>query len=561
MTTGRPGHPVERPAEPPIEGGTQVKNSLVVARWMIVSRLTGFLRLAAVAAILGPTFFGNLVQSALFLPVISYEVLSGSLCGPLLVPPLMRHVDAKDPRAQERLAGGFLGVVLVALGALVALLMLAGPLVVRLLTLGVDNAATRSDLLELGWPLLVLTLPQAVLFATAEIGAAVQNAHGVFGRPAAAPVIGNIGVAAVILASGIIFGTGTTASEVGMNQILFLGIGTTAAIGLQAAAQLAGARRCGVRLRPRAGWRDPEVLEIVMVARAAVVQGGVQALRFFAMLVAAGVVAGGVVAFQMALTFVFFAAALGGDAIAISSLPDLSRLHLRQDKASLLSEWRRVLRLSLFLLIPMTAYFLAAAFPIAHVVAFGEMNTATGVSLIATSLLALAPAAIGHGGFRLATQASYAQRDSRSPLVSMLVRAGITLVTVAIVATTLDGRTALAVTGLGVSVADLVGFGCLAYLFERTFRADIVRPLTRRLDIPSAIAAATTAGLASLALWVIADGLVDGRVGYVIVVGVLGVVTVGVYLLVQRLFDSEALQDLWSGLFGSSDAVGKVATP
>ncbi|MGI9623519.1 MAG: lipid II flippase MurJ [Acidimicrobiales bacterium] len=552
MTDSRSRSALEGAEPVAVESGAQVKNSMVVARWMIVSRVTGFLRLAALAAVLGPTFFGNLVQSALFLPVISYEVLSGSLCGPLLIPPLVRHVDRGDVKAQERLAGGFLGVVLAALGALVALLMIAGPLLVRVLTLGVASDVTRSDLIGIGWPLLVLTLPQAVLYAVAEIGAAVQNAHGVFGRPAAAPVVGNLGVAIVIIASGFIFGTGTTAADAGMDLVLFLGLGTTIAVALQAWVQLRGARLCGVRIRPRAGWADPEVREIVGLAKMAVAQGAIQALRFFGMLVAAGTVAGGVVAFQIALTFVFFAAALGGDAMAISALPGLSRLHNADDQSAMFTEWRRVLRLSLFLLIPMCAFFLVAAWPIARMVAVGEMNTVAGITLLATSLIALAPATIGHGGFRLATQASYAQRDSKAPLISMLLRAAVTIVAVVIVTASLDGRAAILVTGIGVSVADLLGFGCLVYLFERTFGT---RRQTRRgsLGLGQALLAGAVAGAATYAIGVALSDAITGRIGEVLVVGLLAVVAAGLYLVIQRLLRSEALSDLHSGLVGSNE--------
>jgi peptidoglycan biosynthesis protein MviN/MurJ (putative lipid II flippase) len=41
-----------------------------VALGTLVSRITGFGRVAALAAVLGPTYFGNLFQTSLLLPYI-----------------------------------------------------------------------------------------------------------------------------------------------------------------------------------------------------------------------------------------------------------------------------------------------------------------------------------------------------------------------------------------------------------------------------------------------------------------------------------------------------------
>src|SRR3954470_8688491 len=88
-----------------------LRNSATIAAWTMVSRATGFIRVAVVAAILGPTFFGNLYQATNSIPNVLYELLTGALFASLLVPPLVRHVDALDVGGQRRLVDGFLGVV------------------------------------------------------------------------------------------------------------------------------------------------------------------------------------------------------------------------------------------------------------------------------------------------------------------------------------------------------------------------------------------------------------------------------------------------------------------
>lgn len=80
-----------------------------MALWTLVSRLVGLLRLLTVAAVLGPTYFGNVFQAANLVPNLTYEFLTGALFTSLLVPSLVRHVDDGDAGALARTAGGSWG--------------------------------------------------------------------------------------------------------------------------------------------------------------------------------------------------------------------------------------------------------------------------------------------------------------------------------------------------------------------------------------------------------------------------------------------------------------------
>lgn len=107
-----PGAAAEEVAEVPSSG--LARDSAVVAAWTLVSRATGLLRVMSVGAVLGPTFLANAYQSTQALPQVVYEVLTGSLFASLLVPPMVRAFDNRDPRGAARVAGGFLGVALAA---------------------------------------------------------------------------------------------------------------------------------------------------------------------------------------------------------------------------------------------------------------------------------------------------------------------------------------------------------------------------------------------------------------------------------------------------------------
>jgi len=95
--------------------------------------------------VLGPTFFGNAYQFTNSLPnLIYFGLLAGSLFSSLLVPALVEHVDAGNREASERVAGGFLGMTLVALLAGVPLAVVFGPVVLSLAATGAGTGAAAA---------------------------------------------------------------------------------------------------------------------------------------------------------------------------------------------------------------------------------------------------------------------------------------------------------------------------------------------------------------------------------------------------------------------------------
>src|SRR6201984_1010263 len=115
-------------AETQRKAAAAARDSMTVAGWTIPSRVIGVIKFAVIGAVLGPTFFGNTYQFTNSLPnLLYYGLLAGSLFSSLLVPALVRHLDAGDRRASERVAGGFLGMSLVALVVIAPLAIGLGP--------------------------------------------------------------------------------------------------------------------------------------------------------------------------------------------------------------------------------------------------------------------------------------------------------------------------------------------------------------------------------------------------------------------------------------------------
>ena len=86
-----------------------------MAALTVVSRVTGFVRILVVAAVLGTTFLGNTYQSANSVPNILFELIAAGVLQAVLVPALVPHLDRGDRAEAEHIAGSVLGLASVAM--------------------------------------------------------------------------------------------------------------------------------------------------------------------------------------------------------------------------------------------------------------------------------------------------------------------------------------------------------------------------------------------------------------------------------------------------------------
>jgi putative peptidoglycan lipid II flippase len=394
-------------------------DSLLVAAGTALSRITGVVRVLAVGAVLGPTWFGNAYQVTNSLPnLIYYGFLAGSLMSSLLVPLLIRQIDTGQPERAAAICGGFLGVIFA--GATLLLPLAAWGLPLLLQAAGADGSDGPDRQVELARVLVIMTVPQIYLYAVAGTGAAVLYAHRRYLLAALAPALENVGVIAVLAVVALQYGAaGSDAGDVPLSELLLLGLGSTAAVGLHAGLQWWGARRCGVRLQPQRGWHDADVNQALRRAGHAVMQAGLLALQMLALLLVASLVSGGAVALQISLNFYFLPIALVATPVGLALLPRLSRLDQGGATVDFLETLLRGVMLALFVVIPASAGYVAVAQPIAHLVGVGQMATPIGWTMIATSLTMLSLGLAGQTLFFIATQASYARADTVTPLRSM----------------------------------------------------------------------------------------------------------------------------------------------
>jgi putative peptidoglycan lipid II flippase len=520
-------------------------DSFSVAAWTLVSRLTGVLRVAAVGAVLGPTLLGNTFQLTNSLPnLVFYGFLAGSLFCSLLVPALGRPLASGDRRGCERIAGGFLGVALLTLTVAAALGLVLGPLVLRVGAIGTGLDADRVAQERVGSWLLLMVMPQVLLYAVVGSSVAAMHASRRFALAAAAPALENLGILSVLGVTALMYSPHDSVRDVPAGELVLLGVGATAAVTVHAAAQWWGAHHAGITLIPRAGWRDPDVIVLVRRAVSAMGVAGLAALQMLTLLALANRVPGGVVAVQMGLTFYFVVIALVGSPVALSLLPRLAQLHHQGAQDAFRGALQQGLSFALFLTVPAATGLLALATPLAHVMAVGRMGSESATALVSTTIVALVAGILAETVFLVASYACYARDNVRAPLRSMLLQA-LTFMPLALATLLLADRYVVASLALAFSASGVVGAGHLVARLRREI-GRTTPPLT---------AGVLRVGLGALAMsapvWLVGQlvpAWVGGRIGSALGVVVATAVGATVYLLVQRLWRAPELRWMNAGL-------------
>lgn len=524
-----------------------VGDSLSVAVWTFISRFTGVLRGITVAAVLGATYFANTYQFTNSLPnLIFYGLLAGSLFSSLLVPALVQHVDSGDKRAAARTAGGLLGVALIGMLALVPIVAVLTPWLLRLGSIGASDASAAHSQARLGAVLVLLLLPQVPLYAVVGTATAVMNAHRRFALAAAAPALENIGTIAVLGVVAVLYSRSAIEGHVPTSMLLLLGLGTTGAVLLHASTQWWGARRVGVVLVPNAGWRDPQVRATIRRAMPAVVQAGLAAMQIAALTLVADRVPGGVVAFQLAINFYFLPIALGATPVALSLVPRLSRMTAPGQAGLFRDTYVRGVAFASFLAVPAAAAYAVLSRPLAGAIGMGAFGAAGGRVLLASALLGLAPAILGETLFLVTTYACYARGDTSYPLRGMLIHATICVAGIAVV-TQFHGPTLL--TGLGLSFG-AGSYAGSAYLFRHVRRGlprggePVLRPFLRTI---------ACSALMAVPAWVLGGFLaahLTGAIGRVAAMLIVTVVGASVYFAAQGAMQAPQMQWVKGALHG-----------
>lgn len=393
-----------------------LRASAVMAAGTMVSRVTGFVRTAVLAAAIGTLALGDAYNVAYTIPLILFDFLIGGVLSSVVVPMIVRR-QRSDPdggRAYEQRLMT-LGVIVLTLVAIAGVL-LAGPLI------SLYSADWNPGKTEVAVKLAQFILPQIAFFGVGAIAGAILNTRDRFAAPMWAPVLNNIVMIAVALTYYLSLGTaGTNIGTVSDGNLALLGLGTTAGIVAQCAVLVVSLHRAGFRFVPRLDLREAGLGEMGRTAVWTFAYVGISQLGFLIttkLASGAGERAPGAGNSAYAYAYQFFQLPYGIIAVSVitAMLPRMSRAVADEQFGMVREEFSSGVRLVSALLVP-AGLLLMVLGPAVTVLIFSWGNMTIDAAIyIGNVLQVFGLALVPFSLFQLLLRVFYSFGDTRTPV-------------------------------------------------------------------------------------------------------------------------------------------------
>jgi putative peptidoglycan lipid II flippase len=473
--------------------------ALLIAAVTVAARVVGFLRIAVFARTVGTTPLGDTYQTANTLPNILFEIVAGGALAAAVVPVVASTDDREHTRA---VVSGLLTWTVLLLVPVALVGMALGRPLTALLVGGTADPALRQAKVDVGSRMLLVFLPQVVLYGVGVVLAGTLQAHRRFVGPAVAPLLSSLVVIGAYVAYRAVAASPGSLADLSRGEELLLSAGTTAGVAALSLSLLVPLRRLGLRLRPALSLPAGVGPRVRRLAAAAVVGVVAQQLALAVVLRLCNVAPGAVVVHQIALTVYLLPWAVLAVPVATAAFPALASA----SAARYAEVASGALRVVLLAMAWAAAVLVAAAWPLASVVAGASPGAAGGAAggavpeaALPHAIAAFAPGLVGYGVLALLTRALYARDRGRDVAVATVagfaVAAGLA-VAFASVASTTDRVAA-------VGLANTIGMSLAGLLLVLSLRraaspaALAGAPATLAVAVPAAAVAAACGAYAS----------------------------------------------------------------
>ena len=401
--------------------------SAVMTIGTVLSRATGLVRLAAIAAALGvaESRLADVYNIANTAPNIIYELVLGGVLTSVFVPVFVELMEKEGRERAWEVASAIINLSLVVLMAVAALGIIAAPLIAKFYGARLHGGDQLRQI-EILTFLLRLFIPQIIFYGLAALTAGLLNAHKRFGPPMYTSILNNLAVIAVFVAFHQAYGGITDLSQVTTTQQLVIGLGTTAGVVLMALSQasfLKGMARYRFVFSPR----HPSVKKL---ARLAVFVVGYVITNQIGYLIVQWLAygeRGGYSAYVNAFTFFMLPHGLFAVSIATALLPGMSELAINERWDAFRERLSTGIRSTIFLVLPAAVGYLILGEPIVRLLLKRGVMTSESVELVAGVLRFFVLGLVFFSVFQLFLRAFYALQDTRTPFLINLGAVAINL--------------------------------------------------------------------------------------------------------------------------------------
>jgi putative peptidoglycan lipid II flippase len=442
-----------------------LRSAGVVSAAVLLSRLTGLVREAAMARLFGAGAVYDAFLTGFRIPNLTRNLFAEGALSSAFVPTFTEALATGTALEAAELARVVATALTLAAGAVCVLGMIFSPQLVELLAPGFARVPGKFELTVL---LTRVMFPFLLLVALAAEAMAILNARGRFGVPALASTFFNIGSVASGLALGLTIGRRWP-----QGMVVSMAAGVVIGGALQLGWQLPSLRRAGISFRPRIDLRHPGLRRIArlmlpaLIGNAAVqINVVVNANLASGLTDAAGRTLNGPVSWLgYAFRFLQFPLGLFGAALASATLPAISRSAALGRADEFRATLAGSLRMALLLTIPSSVGLAVLGESMIGAVYQGGRFGAWDTHQTALALTCYSVGLAGYAAIKLLAPAFYALDDAWTPMAVSLASIGLNLVlAVGLARGTRMGQAGLA---LATSLVALAGAAALATALRR----------------------------------------------------------------------------------------------
>jgi putative peptidoglycan lipid II flippase len=480
------------------------RTAATIAMVAVAARFVGVIRVFAQASAIGANALGDTYISANKIPNIVFDVVAGGALSSVVIPVLARPLADRDVAGTRRTASALLTWTVIGLLPLTVVGMALSRPLMSLLLASVRDGSLRQAKIDVGARMLIVFMPQVVLYGVGIVLTGVLQAHRRFVAPAVAPLLSSVVVICAYLAYAAQAHGDHSITSLSRAEELTLSVGTTLGVAALTLPLLLPTRRLGLRLRPTLHMPPGSGRQIRRLAGAGAVGLGAQQLATAVVIVLANRVTGGLVVYELAWTLFMVPWAVLAVPIATSVFPELTQSAATGDDPAYAAAAYAALRAVIVAMLLSAAVLIAAARPVAELLlalAHAEAGGA-GAADLARAIVAFAPGLVGYGLVALLTRAAYARHEGRAAALATAGGFGVAALVDVVLVAVVSRHWLVAALGAGNSIGMSVSAVSLLWWLRRaTVPASRPREL-RRLGIVGGLAAvaAVAAGRTTVAV-------------------------------------------------------------
>ena len=375
---------------------------------VLLSRVLGIARELVLASFGGTSGQMDAYVAAFLIPEFLNHLLAGGFMSITFIPLFQKHLVAHDePRAWRMFSNLFI------CGSLVMVVFVILGLLFTRQILGLLGSRVGGAEIELAVRMTHLILPAQLFFYWGALLMAVQFAQKRFFVPALAPLFYNGG----IIVGGMVLGP-----RLGIEGFAW-GVLGGAFVG-NVVVQLFGLRGLGMRFRFVMNFKDPDLIQYVLISLPFILGLGMQfsneiAFRIFGSFLHEG----GLASLNYSLRIMWVLVGLFGQAVGIASFPYLTRLAAEGKLSEMNKVAFGVLNHIGIMLIPVSAVLMALAPETVAVVLQRGRFTAASTAATAPVLQLYLVGSFAFAAMTIVTRCFYALQNTLLPMIVSTVAA------------------------------------------------------------------------------------------------------------------------------------------